>query len=345
MRLHKKGQEEFFLESLVYILVLVVVLIVLLSYASRISSPGPFDRKKIAIDRAVTVNKLIGVPFDAEIVMPVLTTNITETYSGNTITISDQRGNSEVSYIGNDKYVRVDKGNLTPNNRKYITKIVKEGNRIYFGSTNLTLDSSRMLCTKPKGSRIPNVIIDARKGGIKGNFYNNIPGDPGAVSPVGLIEAEVNLGVATILKVSSGAILTRSDQSRVSVEARKLVTKENPSAGVISFGVGNYSNKSYVPIRAYVMYQSPKYEESKYLACLLVNELRKEFPIIESGSVIPLNPSWMNTNDEYQVINNNGVGVALDLGNMQSDDTVKMLRDNGKIAAVIERVVRMYNEN
>jgi hypothetical protein len=245
MRWYKKGQEDMALEDLVYLIVFGVLMGMLLFFALRIWSEKEFEMKKIATDRALTLDKLIGSSFDAEVVMPENPLNVTEEYVDGVVKIAlakNAKYAQSVAYVRDDA-VQIEPTTLSSDSRRFFTKFIKQENVLLIGGDNMSLDPRFVQCTKPKFERIPSLVVNPEKGGRPGEVYEGLLPDLGAVNPsdASFYESEVTLSVAQQLSGDS-VFLTRTEQKRTPLAARLEVVAAHNGSAVLSIGVGNDSN-------------------------------------------------------------------------------------------------------
>ncbi len=331
----RKGQQTLLLEAVVYVIIAVLILSILLVYAKHVGEQGPFERKKIAIDRSMTINKMLGSPMNIELVMPK-SSNISEYYENNRVTISDgaHPTDNETYFFFPSKSTHVVESSIEPGRK---ARLLKEGVMISASPDGGYIPES-IACVKPKLGNIEGLVIDPARGGFAGQFYSGLPADLGAVAPDNheFTEAEFTLGIALQF---SGAALTRSAQSRVGLNERLEVVRRYPYAAILGFRAGNYSS-DVDPVKAYVLLDSEKYAESRYLACLILNDLKKNLAQITSISVIPVSQHWMNADEQLRILSPGQIGVVLEIGNMQLPSSV--VRDKSRIVDSIQSSLRTF---
>ncbi len=338
----KKAQESVLMESLVYIIIVVMVLIIILGYAKRISSEQPFDRQKLAIDRSVLLNKLVGIEYNVDILLPNGQYNSTEEYTQNMVKVYGHNpDDATVAYFFPAANTKMQDIKITPEDKLAGLHMVKEGNRIVIQKAADRFHGQMIACDNLP-IKISQLVVDPSHGGVSGEFYSGNPADVGDSNPINskLNEAEFTFSLAQLM---SGVALTRTRQEYMSMQDRKGVLAKNTGAFLIGISAGNDPDASKNVVTAYILWESEKYEESRYVACIMLNQLTNDFPEITGVSIVPVNPLYIKGDDPLQILNVNNGGVVLEIGNMQIPYEQNMLRDPAALAMSINQAIRVVN--
>lgn len=357
----KKGDVEF---TLISVFITVVVLgFILLSFLSKINAMGAaltYEKKFLATDMAVSIDKLHGIPSNAYLLYSdlgkfnlsySLGPSIIEVYTGSDIAKDASKG---FFYFIEDgpKGIFLRHKELKPANSTIRSIFIsKQGNDILFDSPQLNpkfkTNLNYLSCPK-KISPVKSIVIDPGHGWDDASQK----GEKGFISPGNNSESVFALELANMLRGTLSRIAavesTRGWSNDSSIPMAQKISAARAADGIISIHLGGNADLSVNNALAYFNVHSIKKEESIRLGCNILNALSDVFPQITGLAVVPINldnAAKINPESPYSILLEDKVAVLLELGNIQMPLPNFMLEQNSQIEiskAALEGVER-YN--
>jgi|ETN01SMinimDraft_4_1059930.scaffolds.fasta_scaffold46302_2 N-acetylmuramoyl-L-alanine amidase len=174
-----------------------------------------------------------------------------------------------------------------------------------------------------------NIMIDP------GNSYTE--GDKGHILNEEWFESSITQEITNFLTLRLDNAESTVNQLPASIKSRvsKIIQEEGDT--VISIHVGNENNV----VSATIPYTS---QESRKLACLIMNKLLTEFPSIEGATIISINPLYYEQEDPEFLLRTDGPAILLELGTIQLPPDQNFLTDQFEIAKSIALGIEEYYE-
>jgi N-acetylmuramoyl-L-alanine amidase len=168
-----------------------------------------------------------------------------------------------------------------------------------------------------------------------GNSYTE--GDRGHTLNEEWFESSITQEITNFLTLRLDNAESTVNQLPASIKSRvsKIIQEEGDT--VISIHVGNENNV----VSATIPYTS---QESRKLACLIMNKLLTEFPSIEGATIISINPLYYEQEDPEFLLRTDGPAILLELGTIQLPPDQNFLTDQFEIAKSIALGIEEYYE-
>jgi len=357
----KKGDVEF---TLISVFITVVVLgFILLSFLSKINAMGAaltYEKKFLATDMAVSIDKLHGIPSNAYLLYSnlgkfnlsySLGPSILEICKGSDKAKDTSRG---FFYFTEDgpKGIFLRPKELKPANSTISSIFIsKQGNDILFDSPQLNpkfkTNLNYLSCPK-KIFPLKSIVIDPGHGWDDASQK----GEKGFISPGNKSESVFALELANMFRGTLSRVAAIDKTRDFAVDSYMPMAQRASSAmksdGIISIHLGSSPDLSTNNALAYFNVHSAKKEESIRLGCNILNAISDVFPQITGLAVVPINldnEAKINPESPYSILLEDKVAVLLEIGNIQMPLPNFMLEQNSQIEiskAALEGVER-YN--
>ncbi|MBW3001714.1 N-acetylmuramoyl-L-alanine amidase [Candidatus Woesearchaeota archaeon] len=339
--------------------VLGLIFLTLLYKIGTIGSDMQFEKKGIAINSALLLTALQDVHSNVEYIYASMRPFVYD-FQNNKVIVYQKKLNES----GRGLYTFAEDGSLgrvifIPNKlngtKLPVPRIffVKQGNEVTVDSPyvnkKFTPNLKLLECSLHKSKeKLSNILLDPGYGWdavLAGQGSAN-PGSKGDVKG-NIVESEINrvlaakvLGYAKdVVADKSAHTRSLSRDSKADINERINVIEQGSSNSVISVHVGNYPDKSFNPVLAYINGDSDKIADSRKLACNILNQLSKKIPEITDLSIIPVSVEQLDMfekDNPQRVLRKDKIGVQLVIGNIQMEDNNILANKLDEIAEAIK---------
>ncbi len=294
----------------------VIILLILLGWVNDITTNKSFDKNYVIRDTALLTSVIYSSP--ANLFYNNTLNQYVFDFTDNEIRVGLKDDKFPV-YYRNRKNNNVFFAGGEDIETKDSLYFLKSGNEIEVG-TDLEINLDKLTCPATESGEIYSLGID-----------------PFEIRGIDNFSLKVSKSLVENLRVSIPDTIVTREEGVV----RDVNELENVQT-IVGIRAGNYdSNKNY--LKAYYSLSSLRNMESKKLACVLVNKILDNLEF-NGVAVIGINPADFGELSQEKILDNDKVGVIVEIGNVNNKQGLAILKDYSKIAKSMSDGIKEYED-
>jgi N-acetylmuramoyl-L-alanine amidase len=341
----KRGQayQIFFIAELI---ISILVSFLLIQIAIDYAKGDAITKSYLAGDTALIINTLNSLPGNLMVFYPTVNFDYILKFKDNQVTVLQKEPDQFDKTAGIYPFIPTVQQHIDYRFDKPKNLIFhKVGHDIIITDSEL-LNLNQLACPKISTAVLRNIVIDPGHGSNQEFSASAEEEDYGLVNDVlGLEESDITRQIAESLYIMNNNLIATRDirfEEFKSIDERLSIINNKNIDSVISIHVGSNPNPEINNVKARISSESIMRQQSRRLACLILNSLSTELSTIKGLSIIPVNVSELKKDDPMRILDTDKVAVYLEIGNIMINQK-NLLQKIPEISKAINDGIKKYN--